>query len=204
MLFVLLLSFSSVLASAPPPKYDLVGQSNVIRFEFIDNDIPIKGEFRSFSNVHIAFDENNLSDSKVDVEVSLHDKEKKRSTVVSNNRYVKKYIELKEWLDSTIYPYSRFISEAITINEGDQKDKYPYLARGQLSIKGKTLPATIFFNMKTDDHLPKNKIANGELTINIRDYKIGTGAWGEGISDKVKLDFYIVLHQKESSIVNTD
>lgn len=76
------------------------------------------------------------------------------------------------------HPEARFVSEQIAeASECEAGDGTRcYTARGNLTIKGETQPATLNFTLRVADG---RAVADGDLTIDRRDFGIGGSSWGD-------------------------
>jgi polyisoprenoid-binding protein YceI len=86
------------------------------------------------------------------------------------------YIGKKEWFDSESFPESVY-----KIDSFEKKTENQYIAHGQLTLKGVTLPVDLPFTLTITTDQTGNKVANveGEATLKRLDFGIGTGEWAD-------------------------
>lgn len=77
-----------------------------------------------------------------------------------------------EWFNSREFPTASFVSETVRNVGGDA-----YEADGTLTIRDNALPVTLPFTLTVNGD---TATAAGELTIDRRDYDVGTGDWASG------------------------
>lgn len=77
-----------------------------------------------------------------------------------------------EWFNSREFPTASFVSETVRNVGGDA-----YEADGTLTIRNNALPVTLPFTLTVNGD---TATAAGELTIDRRDYDVGTGDWASG------------------------
>ena len=90
----------------------------------------------------------------------------------------------RDWFDSANFPEARFESESVSA-QGDGS----FEARGQLTLKGNTKPATLRF---TFDASGSSAQFDGQMAINRFDFDVGEGwndtSWvGQNVDVQVKL-----------------
>ena len=89
-----------------------------------------------------------------------------------------------DWFDSANHPEARFESQSIEAADGG------FAARGELTLKGKTRPATLRFTFEENGG---KATFDGTMSINRFDFDVGEGwndtSWvGQDVEVQVKLD----------------
>lgn len=170
--------------AAPVPAYTLVKEKSFLKFVAIQNSAPVEGKFTDFT-ADIRFDPNQLDKSSVKVEVNM-------AKIEVANEEVEQNLALPEWLSVKEFPKAEFTCTKLT--RMPMSDNY--YADGQLTLRGKTLPAVLNFQM---DHFDdKTAIAKGSVTLHRLPYGIGQGQWAKDdvIKDEVRVEFRVVAQKQ--------
>ena len=181
-LFVILLSIPAWAADLP--HYALDKERSSLTFVAIMNSAPVEGKFSDFS-ADIRFDPDRLKDSSIQVVVDT-------ASVAVENDDVQKNIVLPDWLAVKQFPTATFTCKGLTRMPQTQD----YYGKGTLTLRGKTLPAEINFQMKHFDE--KTAIADGYVTLHRLDFGVGQGQWAEDdtVQDNVRVNFRVVADKK--------
>lgn len=152
------------------------GQSR-LTFNAVLYGAEFEGVFNDFSG-EIVFDPENLSGSIADIRIGMKD-------VATGDADRDSNIKGVDWFDSENHPESRFQTLQFE-NAGEGR----YIAIGNLTIRGITLPVSIPFTLDIQGPVAK---MSGELTLNRLDFGIGQGEqWQDektvGHAVKVKID----------------
>lgn len=176
--------FFSFPAFADAPAYKLINEKSSLKFVAINNNAPVEGEFKKFS-ADIKFDPNKLEESKIVVEVDT-------GSVFADYDEVVKNLLTKDWLDSADFPKAVFTSKTISRMPNSEN----YYVDGTLELRGKTLPATMNFQLQLTDN-NKNAIATGYVTVKRSDYGIGQGEWAKDdvVKNEVRVEFRVVAEK---------
>ena len=169
----------SIPARAAVPNYQLVKDQSTLQFTATQNGSPVKGRFTNFTT-DIQFDAAQLNQSHINVTVDM------ASAAVADED-IAKYIKLPDWLSATAFPQAVFRSTQIT---AVAKSNH-YQAAGLLTLRGKTVPAILDFELTPID--AQTTTAKGNVILNRNDFGIGAGEWAKDdmIKNAVKVDFTI-------------
>lgn len=168
---------------ADVPAYTLVKEKSALKFFAIQNGAPLEGAFREFTT-DIRFDAGHLDQSHINAEVNI-------GSVSVANDDVQKNITLSEWLSAAAFPKAAFKSK--TISHTPNTDSF--FAKGDLTLRGKTVPVTLNFDLKTTGN---TSIATGFITLKRNDFGIGQGQWAKDdvIKNEVRVELRIVAEKK--------
>lgn len=148
-------------------------ENSVIRFSVNQiGGIVVEGEIPEFSG-NICFEKNKPESVKAAITLNMASA---TTGVVERDQI----IQAPEWLSTEMYPKGYFVLENLTETE----------ASGTLTLKGKN--KVISFPLTID---PLSGQANGNLTIDRRDFNIGEGRWGETekwVGFEIRISFNIV------------
>ena len=93
-----------------------------------------------------------------------------------------------EWFDAIQYPTAHFVTTRFEKGEGDK-----YVAVGDLTIRGQTMPLIIPFTLDIENATAHMK---GEVTLDRTNFGIGQGQWADesavGHDVKVLIDLKAV------------
>lgn len=174
----LLLTYT--LASAAVPAWKIVPSESNLKFTAIQNGAPVTGQFKTFSG-EIYFDPNQLTESHVTITIDM--------TSV-NDVYHKLADTLKtvDWFNVQAFPSATFKSTSFIKSKTGDKN---YEAQGMLTIRDKTLPATL--NLTLDEYSDTKARMSGSALIKRTAFGVGQGDWADTsvIKDDVKIDFVV-------------
>lgn len=167
-------------------QWNILPQESSIQFVGTQNNAPIKGKFDKIEGT-VDFDPDNLSTSKITLHVdtnSLNMTFKDISDILKSN----------DWLAVTSFPQATFETHEI-----EKIDDKSYRAKGQLTIRDKTLPSDVQFSLI--DYSPQKTTVNGQAAIKRTAYGIGQGEWAstDEIKDDVKINFNLHLEATPKS-----
>lgn len=159
-------------------EWHIVPDKSSLHFQAIQNNSPIKGEFKKFTG-NIEFDQQALNKSHVDITVDT-------ASVTTSFKDVADTLKTAEWLDAKAFPTVTFSAK----NFKKISDKN-YEAHGQLTLRGKTLPLTLHFTF--ENYTDTAAVVTGNATLNRTEFGVGQGEWKktDGVKDPVKINFKI-------------
>lgn len=159
-------------------QWDVVPESSSIRWQAIQNNAPVEGEFTSFS-AHIAFHPDHLDKSKAEVNV-------KTGSVDAGYDEVITTLQEQDWFHVDNFPTATFTSISFTKQEDGT-----YISDATLTIKEQTVPLTLNFSL--DEFTDSRAIISGTTTIKRTDFNVG---WDDtsSVADEV-----IVMIQLEAT-----
>lgn len=163
---------------ADVPQYRMIKEKSFLKFIAIQNGAPVGGQFNDFTAT-IRFDEKNLEQCSIEAEVATG------SLAVSNDD-VAKNMRLPEWLSIDAFPKATFKSKKF--NRTPMTDDY--FVEGDMTIRGKTQPATLHFSLK---QVENNAIATGYITLKRNQFGVGQGEWQKDdvVKYEVRVEFRI-------------
>ena len=176
--------FIAFAALADVPAYALVKEKSFVKFFAIQNGAPVEGSFKNFT-ADIHFDPKQLDQSSITVEVNT-------GSVNVANDDVMQNVKMPEWLSVQAFPKAVFSCKKLS----RFPDADNYYADGELTLRGKTVPVALNFQMEhMDDH---KAVANGYVTLHRHDFDIGQGEWSRDdvIKDEVRVEFRVVAEKK--------
>jgi len=170
------LLLSPTLSSAS--EWKMVSDKSKLEFSAMQNSTKISGSFKKFEG-KIDFDQANLQSSKVTIIVDTTSLSTSLSDATST-------LQTAEWLAVKAFPKATFDANKFT-KISDKK----FSANATLTIKGKTVPATLEFSFS--EYSAKKAVAVGFATIKRSDFGIGAKdpANAHGVQDDVNISFVI-------------
>lgn len=157
-------------------------QSSIV-FEATEKGIPFQGRFAQFSG-RIIFDEQNLAQSIADIEIDI-------ASATTGLAGRDSDMMKPEWFDQATFPKARF-KTASFVKTADQK----FVAKGELTIRDKTIPLTLPFTLSITKDQSGKDIAHmtSAVMINRMDFGVGQGSWSDDqtIGHHVKIMLTVV------------
>jgi cytochrome b561 len=184
-LMAIMVVFSPALAGDDPtvPAWKIIAEDSTLSFEGTQMGAPFKGVFKSFDG-RIRFDPARLQDSNVRIAIDM-------DSVDASSADRNTYIRMPDWLNVAQFPQAVFVTTGFEKGLGPDQ----YVASGQLTIRGVTLPITLPFTLdiaKNDSGVETARIT-GETTINRLDFGIGQGEWKDPKSVGTEIQVHINL-----------
>lgn len=171
-------------ARAEVPVWHMLKDKSSLKFFAIQNGAPVAGAFSDF-DADITFDPEQAEKSSVVVTVNT-------GSVTSNNADVAKNLALPEWFSTAAFPKATFKASKMTRMPMSNN----FYARGELTLRGITKPATLNFML---DHIDEHRaVATGSVTIPRLDFGVGQGEWKKDdvVKNEVRVEFRIVAEKK--------
>jgi len=185
---ILIVLLSSLFLASPAladvPAYTLNKDKSTLKFFAIQNGAPVEGAFKDFTG-DIHFDPDQLDKGSVTIEVNT-------GSVASANDDVTSNVKLPEWLSTQAFPKATFACKKLSRMPASDN----YYADGTLTLRGKTVPVVLNFQMEHMDD--KSAIAKGYVTLRRSDFGVGQGAWAKDdvIKNEVRVEFRVVADKK--------
>jgi polyisoprenoid-binding protein YceI len=166
-------------ASAEAGKYVWIvdNASSSIGFRAVEEGRSFEGSFADFATM-IILNPEDLSTAEIIAEIDV-------TSVDAGSADRNEALPIRDWFWASKFPMAHFSSADITLaSDGN------YHAAGELTIKGITLPAMLDFSLEIDGD---RAVAEGSLSINRMDFKIGTGDYKSAswISHEVEVVMHI-------------
>jgi len=180
--FFVMMTLGTQAAFATLPQWQMVPEKSSITFTATQNDAPVKGEFKKF-NADIQFDPAQLKDSHANITIDT-------SSINTSYQELAEALKMSEWFDVKTFPQASFKSKDFT-KVGDNT----YEAKGDITIRDKTIPASIKFTV--ENSTPSQLQTKGTTTLKRTAFGIGQGEWSDTkeVKDDVKVDFTLDLKQ---------
>lgn len=175
LLFFPLLSFAAI--------WKIVPDKSSITFTAMQNDSPVKGEFKTFSG-DINFDSNALPQSHVLITIDMN-------SVTTSYKEVENTLKTANWFDSKLFPTATFAADQFK-----KTGEKTYIAEGKLTLRNKTMP--IVLNFTLEKFTNNEAIVSGSADLKRTAFEIGQGEWKstKEIKDDVVINFKIEANKK--------
>ena len=174
---------AAVLAAALPAAAQspqkVIADKSFIRFVVRQMNAPIEGRFRKFDGT-VAFDPAHPEATKADFDVEL-------GSIDLGSDEGETEAKRKPWLDVAAFPKAKFTATSVKALGGDK-----YEARGNLAIKGTTLPVVAQFTLSEAGGA---RTVEGGFPLKRLQYKIGEGTWSDTqtVADEIAVRFRFTL-----------
>lgn len=180
--FLILITLVST-AWATVPSWAIVPEESTLTFTGTQNNAPVQGTFKLFSG-EINADPEQLAASHVKITVDL-------SSISTSFKDISDTLKTSEWFDVAGFPEAIFESSQFTKIDGNKLQ-----AKGNLSLKGKSLPVILVFSY---EKISDNKVkVTGGTDLKRNDFGVGTGEWAstDEIKNEVQVNFIITATKK--------
>lgn len=164
--------------AAEPVGFTVDKAKTSVKFTAIENAAPVTGEFKDY-DAKIAFSPDNLAKSSAVITIKMDSISASYDEMVSS-------LKEADWFDVKTYPAAKFEVKNFKKLEGNN-----YEADGNLTIRDKTQPVVLKFNLKEFD--AKHAVINGSTTISRNAFGVGQGEWKDtkSVKDEVKIDIHL-------------
>lgn len=173
---IIILLLLPILAHATTPDWKIINNASSLTFTATQNNAPVTGEFKQFSG-NIKFDPAALDKSDVTITVET-------GSVSASYKDLVDTLKTPDWFNIKVFPQAIFKA-----NQFKKTGNTTYEANGNLTIRDKTLPITITFNVvdMNDTHAK----VTGQTILKRNAFGVGQGEWAstEEIKDNVKVNF---------------
>ena len=168
----------------------VVNNKSVLGFEFKAVGTTMDGKFTRFnSDIHFDTAKPLNARAKFDIEIE---------SVETDSGEADDQLQGPLWFKSEKYPRASFVSSSLIAVGPNQ-----YAAKGNLTIKGRSLPVTASLTAKPSGG---ELLLNGHLTIKRLDYAIGEQHWADlsTVANEIKIKFnFVVLASDKAPLANT-
>ena len=158
---VSLLVFLTLGLPALGAEWQLVKEDSALTFSGLQLGQGFDGRIEEFS-ASICFDEMDLDGAEVVLDIDL-------TSITTGIADRDEILAAEEWLDTARYPKAEIKTRGVS-----RIGPNAYTAEAEITIKGTTQVMPLSFTL----NLVENT-AQGEVTIDRRDFKIGDGEWGK-------------------------
>jgi len=156
-------------------RWTPVPAASRIGFEVSQAGAAVKGEFRRFDS-EIAFDPNDLSSSKVRVEVDV-------ASISTGAEDRDRELPKSDWFDIARFP--RAVFEAATFEQTEKG----FVARGTLSLRDVKQPVSLPFTLEIAGETAR---MDAKLDLDRTTFGVGQGMWAA--SDMVGKKVTLTIH----------
>ena len=163
-------------AATSAPNWNIQAEGSHIHFSAEQEGETFTGSFGEFSG-RILFDPETPESSAVDITIPL-------TSVDAGSRDRNSTLPGKVWFSVKKFPDARFTSSSIS------KQDEGYLAKGELTLKGKSLPLDLPFDLQISG---ERAVMTGQVILDRTLWNVGAAPWDtdEWVSRQVKLDIQV-------------
>lgn len=172
-----------LVAAAPVVASDwLMTDASELTFEAYWEETALPGRFKTI-DVRLDMADGGIAGAVLVVDVDLVDAD-------MDDPDINEAIAGDEWFAVAEYPVATFSSSEIVATGGDA-----YLARGRLDLKGRSVEVDVPFSWS---QASERATMTGSLTLDRRDFGIGSGEWAEdeSIGKDVRVEFRVVFERR--------
>jgi polyisoprenoid-binding protein YceI len=152
----------------PAQKWDMLADKSSIIFHGKQMGADFEGAIGKFTP-EIYFDENNLEQSKVTVEIDMN-------TIDGKDPERNKSIKGADWFDTDRFPTARFETTKFT-----KTGEHAFIADANLTIHGITIPVQLPFKLEYQavGFGQDRVIMTGSVTLDRSKFQLGQGDWAD-------------------------
>jgi polyisoprenoid-binding protein YceI len=174
----LIVALAPAISIAAPLTVDL--PKSEVAFVSTQMGVPVDGKFRKFA-AQVDFDAKKPEAAKVKLDVDI-------ASIDAGSAEANGEVVGKNWLAAARFPQATFVSSAVK-STGPNR----YEVTGQMTIKGKTLPLTAPFTVRTQG---TSQVFEGTFVMKRGDFAIGEGPWAdpETVANEIKVKFRLVAN----------
>lgn len=157
----------------------LLQKESTVTFAYKQMGVPMQGKFGQFA-AQLTFDPAKLDKAQAHLDVTL-------ASIDTGSTDADEEVVGKLWFNAKTYPLASFTSSGIQSLGGNR-----YQAKGQLSIKGRTLDVVAPVAFKANGN---KAIFDGNFAIRRTAFAIGEGEWKDlgTVADDVQIVFHLVV-----------
>jgi polyisoprenoid-binding protein YceI len=161
--------------------WKIVPAQSKIEFKVAQDSSTISGSFKKFGGT-INFDKAQLNKSKVAIDIDT-------SSITVSLAEAAGTVQSAEWLSSKSFPKATFVAEKFTAVGKS------FRADGNLTLKGKTVPAILEFSF--DEYSAAKAHAVGKATIKRSAFAVGNSdvKKANGVKDEIEISFSITAEK---------
>ena len=173
--------FTTSAQAAENLAWKIVSTKSKLEFKVAQDSSTISGSFAKFGGT-INFDKAQLNKSKVAIDIDT-------SSVTVSLAEAAGTVQSAEWLSTKSFPKATFVAEKFSAVGKS------FRADGNLTLKGKTVPAILEFSF--DEYSAAKAHAVGKATIKRSAYGVGNAdvQKASGVKDDVIVTFEIVAEK---------
>jgi len=162
-------------------NWEILSDQSHIKFTAAQEGESFTGRFKAFSGV-INFDPDALDQTHISIEIPL-------KSVDAGSKDRNSTLPGKVWFSTKAHPIAVYeTNEVVAVGDG-------YEAKGTLTLKGKTLPVPLFFNLTISDDVAT---MTGEATLDRTAWDVGAAPWNtnEYVSKAVEIDVKVTATRR--------
>lgn len=182
-IFLMLALFFPIISQAAATAWQIVPSKSSLTFTATQNNSSVSGEFKRFTG-DIHFNPAALNDSSIEIIVDMN-------SVTTSYGEVSKSLRTPEWFNIKVFPRGIFKANAFT-KTGDKS----YQARGKLTLRDKTIPVILYFDLET--YSQTDAVAKGSAMLKRTMFGVGQGEWAktDEVKDEVQVKFVLTAVKK--------
>jgi polyisoprenoid-binding protein YceI len=160
-------------------EWKIISEKSKLEFKATQDKSPFSGSFKKFGG-KINFDPAQLKNSQVAIEVDTS------SVEISLGSDATQTVKASNWLSTKAFPKATFNAENFSTS-----DNKKFQAKGNLTIKNKTIPATLDFVL--EEYSNSTARAVGSISIKRSQFEIGDKdpSKANGVQEDVVVNFVI-------------
>lgn len=162
----------------PEHGWAIIPDISKLQFQAVLYNAPFTGEFKDFGGT-IIFDPADLANAKADITIGMSKVETGDDDRDSN-------ITGADWFNAQQFPSARYVTTKFEHAEGNN-----YVAIGDLTIRGQTMPVVIPFTLDIENNTAHMR---GEVTLDRTNFGVGQGQWAD--ESTVKHDVKVMIDIK--------
>jgi len=168
-------------AQAEVPNWEIIADASHIRFTAKQEGEDFTGQFGEFSG-SIQFDPDAPEAGSVKIEIPL-------ASIDAGSKDRNSTLPGKVWFSTKKFPMAVFTTDDIS------RDGESFLAKGELTLKGKSVPIELPFNLELDGD---QAIMTSDFVMDRTLWNVGADPWDtdEWVSKKVVLDLKVTAKTK--------
>lgn len=159
-----LLSFPALAQDTAPPLWTIDHDKSSLTFDSKQMGAAFTGTFSAYDG-EIRFDPQDLEHSSAAIAVDI-------ASLTTGSEERDGYVRAPQWFDAASFPQAHFVTTAFETGA----EENAYIAKGDLTIRGVTLPVTLPFTLSFSEDGTQAHM-KGTLTLNRLDYGVGQGEW---------------------------
>ena len=184
------LALAFLCSNASAIEYSQVlAEKSTLTFTSQQMGVPVQGRFPKFL-ARVAFDPAKPEAAKVDITVDLN-------AIDAGSQEANDEVVGKQWFNVRMFPSASFVSTKIKALSASR-----YEVSGPLTIKGRAVPITATFTLKTEGAAA---VFDGGFTMKRIDFAIGEGPWADGstVANDIQVTFRIVAAPVKAATNNS-
>jgi polyisoprenoid-binding protein YceI len=175
-------------ASAEAKPWTVDYSQSKLGFSGLQSDNVFQGSFKKFTTT-IDFDLDHPETSNISATIDI-------ASIGTGDGERDGMLPQSDWFNTSKFPQATFVSTAIHTVPGGSTTVRGYEADGMLTIKGMSKPVALPFTLSQEgDHWR----AQGKITLDRTDYKIGQGQWESDGTVKFPVDVMVDIVAKPAS-----